>query len=839
MPLKKRMRSGSASSKSSLSSSSSDDDSDSSDSSNGSSILSRSSDFKKNKKTAGSILSKSSNSSNSENSGDSSDDEKLEEHDSSLDKSLKNADTLIEEEEPAEKSLKLIPSEMLTYIEMLRGPPDGSENKIGNNTLRKIVGAMAAWWSASPPDKNFIDHATTRWGTCFDGKTVEEKFKSGILTSADLRYVYNKEMFKRIRIDAMLRQRGFLESAGDPNSAGEDISGVGYAQDLGKIQECISRGYQLLLSELYFRKALDKTVDQGCPALADPFGYVPYTEGKLNDYQTFIIFLLRNLHDNSYRRYNDCVYEQIVSPLVIGNNGKMGNFFTHAWKKVKEIKEFVISSTPKEDCFAQWQTMTTSNAIERASNYLQICNDPEFTSLLPNRLWHSFNNGIYFVEKQIFFKHGDPRIPSDIVCCKYHDQMFDESILKEQWLDVKVKYLDEVISYQFPITPHSSKSGKCAKNKCDHLIPNENEQKRIIGWIYAFIGRLLYEVGQKDKWQVMPFIVGRAGTGKSLLLKCIAHFFNTEDVEILANNSQRGFGLETLVNKLLWMCYEVKNDFTLDQGQMQSMISGEDVSVMRKNKTALNVLWKSPGILAGNEVANWVDNSGSMSRRIVVANWELKVEAENVDPYLDQKIKANIDTLLHKSSCAYAAVCSEFSEKDLWGKYIVKDENGDPKLDSNGNFIRDFVLPRYFHVQKERLKVASDPIMSFLKSESAVIVDRNMRGMPWERFRTAANNYFQRENIKNFSWKDTKYKSIFVDLGIKKFKLDNAFMEKYGGIGGNFIDHDGTSYALGTDWLSGVQEKESVPSAPSSNSGSKMNIVGGPGIGVEEGDLDL
>jgi hypothetical protein len=416
------------------------------------------------------------------------------------------------------------------------------------------------------------------------------------------------------------------------------------------------------------------------------------------------------------------------------------------------------------------------------------------------------------VEKQQFYRFGDARIPSDIVACKYHDQMFDENILAEDWIHVKVKHLDDVINYQFQVGAHSTKKGeaeKCKRNECLHLIPDENEQARIVSWIYAFIGRLLYEVGQKDKWQVMPFIVGRAGTGKSLLLKCIAHFFNTEDVEILANNSQKGFGLETVVDKLLWMCYEVKNDFSLDQGQMQSMISGEDVSVMRKNKTAINVLWKSPGILAGNEVANWVDNSGSMSRRMILAFWDRKVKAENVDPYLDLKVKANIDTLLHKSACAYAAVCAEYGDKDIWGENI---------------------LPRYFHHAKSRLQVASDPLMSFLKSENAVVVDEKLRGMPWERFRTTANNYFQRENNKNFSWRETKYKAVFEDLGIKKIKIDQNFIDAHGS-GGSFFDHDGTEYGLGVDWLMGVQERDSIVKKQQSG---KSPASGGGGA-----DLDL
>jgi hypothetical protein len=245
---------------------------------------------------------------------------------------------------------------------------------------------------------------------------VTEKRKAKTLTSMDLRFVYNKEIFKRIRLDAMLRQRGFLEPAGK-NEAGamEDLSGVGYSQDLGKIQECVSRAYQLLLSEINFRKSLDKSVDQGCPVLVDPFYYVPYTQGKLDEFQSFVIFLLRQLHDLSYRRYNDAVYEQIISPLTEGNDGKAGRYATHAWKRVGEIKDFVLNQCNKNSTFEQWQASLKNNALERVVKYLMHCPDVEFTQLYPNRMWHAFNNGLYYVEKQEFYRFGDPRIPSDMV----------------------------------------------------------------------------------------------------------------------------------------------------------------------------------------------------------------------------------------------------------------------------------------------------------------------------------------------------------------------------------------------------------------------------------------
>ena len=150
---------------------------------------------------------------------------------------------------------------------------------------------------------------------------------------------------------------------------------------------------------------------------------------------------------------------------------------------------------------------------------------------------------------------------------------------------------------------------------------DENVQK----WMYILIGRLLYEVNELDQWQVMPFLKGQAGTGKSTITgKICKAFYEYTDVGMLSNNSEKQFGLSSFYNKLLFIAPEIKNDLKVDQAEMQGIISGEDVVVAEKHKTAQMVEWKVPGIIAGNEVPGWIDNAGSISRRIVVFQFDKK-----------------------------------------------------------------------------------------------------------------------------------------------------------------------------------------------------------------------
>lgn len=60
---------------------------------------------------------------------------------------------------------------------------------------------------------------------------------------------------------------------------------------------------------------------------------------------------------------------------------------------------------------------------------------------------------------------------------------------------------------------------------------------------FAMIGRLLYDTGEMDKWEVILWILGRAGTGKSTLCKIAQLFYQQDDVAILSNNIEEQFGL--------------------------------------------------------------------------------------------------------------------------------------------------------------------------------------------------------------------------------------------------------------------------------------------------------
>lgn len=59
-------------------------------------------------------------------------------------------------------------------------------------------------------------------------------------------------------------------------------------------------------------------------------------------------------------------------------------------------------------------------------------------------------------------------------------------------------------------------------------------------------GRMFYDVNERDTWQVIPFLKGVAGTGKSFIINILLSIFDPKDVGILSNNVEEQFGLAPL-----------------------------------------------------------------------------------------------------------------------------------------------------------------------------------------------------------------------------------------------------------------------------------------------------
>ena len=259
------------------------------------------------------------------------------------------------------------------------------------------------------------------------------------------------------------------------------------------------------------------------------------------------------------------------------------------------------------------------------------------------------------------------RLPSSRAACTYFDLEFEDRAGTARWQDIPTPALQAILDYQ-------------------------EFEPAVCEVAYVMIGRTLYEVGERDGWQVIPFFKGQAASGKStIVLKVCAEFFDRCDVGILSNNIEKKFGLSAFHDKLLFVGPEVKRDLALEQAEFQSMVSGEDVQVNIKHVRAKAVQWRVPGALAGNEVPNWCDNASSIVRRIVLFQFDRSVVQQ--DSQLGAKLHAEMPSILQKCNRAYLDWARRFGGQNLWNH-----------------------LPAYFKRQQDSLRQATNSLEAFLSS---------------------------------------------------------------------------------------------------------------------------
>ena len=84
----------------------------------------------------------------------------------------------------------------------------------------------------------------------------------------------------------------------------------------------------------------------------------------------------------------------------------------------------------------------------------------------------------------------------------------------------------------------------------DQIVKHQlNNNDELYTYMLAFIGRLFYDVGQYDNFEIMPFIVGDCNTGKSTIIDVIRAMFSSSSVGVMDSTLESIFGLQSQCDK--------------------------------------------------------------------------------------------------------------------------------------------------------------------------------------------------------------------------------------------------------------------------------------------------
>ena len=441
---------------------------------------------------------------------------------------------------------------------------------------------------------------------------------------------------------------------------------------------------------------------------------------ELSSFQQLLLALLNETYINNVRKYKGNCCKQIVT--VDGHP-------TKAWKAISTIKEYVYNVAQKETRFEMWRNLTSKgNYAKQAVDHLSDCKDMQFPEIQKNRHVWSFTNGLFIGKEWSpklgryicnFYNYEDEKyscLDPTIVSCKFFDRPFKDFSETEDWWDIPTPHFQSIMDYQ-------------------------NFEEEVCKWMYVMGGKMCFDIGESDNWQIIPFLKGIARSGKSTIItKVFKKFYESEDCRTLSNNIERKFGLSGIYDGFMFIAPEVKGDLCLEQAEFQSLVSGEDVSVAVKHEKARSIEWKTPGILGGNEIPSWKDNSGSVLRRILP--WNFSKQVMTADPHLDEKLDAEIPVILLKCVRAYLDYAQKYSDQDIWN-----------------------VVPSYFKAIQTQVAMITNSLQNFLASEKVKFGEE--LSCPQKIFVQLFNQHCQENNLGRFKFNPDFYVGPFSAKNIE------------------------------------------------------------------------
>lgn len=468
-----------------------------------------------------------------------------------------------------------------------------------------------------------------------------------------------------------------------------------------------------------------------------PFMHEPIDWGKYTEKQKLLNSLLQRLFINQYRKYGEWCYDQIYTP---------DGHPTHAWEECCKIQDFVIENTDQHRDNENWRIITKSvKGVQEITEKLIIHNDREFPNLEKDRHKFSFKNGIYhtmnekidektqetiYVDKFYPYESEEfTKLEAEKASANYFDQEFNYCENMEEWYDIPTPNLQKVLDYQF-------------NNLDDHV--------EVCKWMYILLGRLLYSVNEIDKWQVMTYIIGEAGTGKSTLLNFVLKLIYQEsEIGILDNNIEEQFGLDNLLvngsteNVFITMGIELDHKFKLQRTDFLKMVSGDPIMIAKKGKKGHTVTWNSHLIFVGNKMFGYKDNAGELARRIISFWYDQKLKQDDIDPQLPEKLLKEIPNIIQKITKAYLVTANKYKNKSIWS-----------------------VLPKYFLKTKARIAEQSSPLRAFMECND-LIYNKEYYCLE-SKFRSKFLEFCSSRNLGREKLSEDMYRSVFHDVTEEK-----------------------------------------------------------------------
>ena len=366
------------------------------------------------------------------------------------------------------------------------------------------------------------------------------------------------------------------------------------------------------------------------------------------------------------------VDKQIFEPVYVTSEAGI-NSFAWAYKLWGSVDDWVVQAVKRHygrDIFVAFEGKKgNANEIKAYFRERDGLIQLQFT-----RHMISFQNGVYFPNRDLFVSHTDMTedklIAPHVYSCTYIECDFNEHPTCRD-VDLPLPTSEGLNDYVKVPQPRGRRS-------CAWDIPTPAFEKIMNdqGWsyevqvsMYIMFGRLLYDQDYFDSEQLALFCWGRKETGKSTLCNVASRIYPSHLVGSCSTRQEATFGLQGYLNKYVIIQPEVTKSWRMEQSDFLKMIAGDIVAVQKKYSIPEDVEWRSPLIMAGNEVPGWADDHSAIARRLAIFYFSKGIVR---DANMENQLKREIANIIVKSNRFYRAAAFMFQSKRIpWPAYFT------------------------------------------------------------------------------------------------------------------------------------------------------------------------